>query len=43
MSEKKTIRKIFDKDKSINELSKDIFSNAISVLEWAEGLEDIKN
>ena len=38
-----TIRTEFNKnkDKSFSELSKDIFNNAVSVLEWAEGLEDI--
>ena len=41
MTERKTIRRIFDKDKSIGELSKDIFMNAVSVLEWAEGLEEV--
>lgn len=34
----RTIRKEFDKSKSLNELSKDIYQNALVVLEWAEGL-----
>jgi len=39
-----TIRIQFNKDKnkSFSELSKDIFNNAISVLVWAEGLEELK-
>lgn len=36
---KNTIRKQFNENKDIFELSKDIFKNAISVLEWAEGLD----
>ena len=36
------IEKYIDKNKSFNELSKDIFNNAVSVLEWAEGLEEYK-
>jgi len=39
--EKNIIRIQFDdKNKSFNELSKDIFMNAIGVLEWAEELEE---
>lgn len=38
-----TIRINFDKSKGLNELSKDILNNAIRVLEWAEGLEDVSN
>jgi len=37
------IEKYLDKNKSFNELSKDIFNNAVSVLEWAEGLDENKN
>ena len=42
-SKRNTIRCDFyeNKNKSIGELSKDIFNNAISVLEWAEGLEEL--
>ena len=41
-SKRNTIRCDFygNKNKSFNELSKDIFNNAINVLEWAEGLEE---
>ena len=35
------IEKYIDKNKSFNELSKDIFNNAVSVLEWAEGLKEL--
>jgi len=35
------IRIDFDGSKNINELSKDIINNAISVLEWAEGLPEL--
>lgn len=35
-----TIRNVFDKGKSVVELSLDIFNSAVSVLEWAEGLEE---
>jgi hypothetical protein len=40
-----TIRIEFNKNKDINfnELSKSIINNAVSVLEWAEGLDEIKN
>ena len=38
---KNCIRKLFDSKKNINDLSKDIFKNAISVLEWAEELENL--
>lgn len=38
---KNTIRKVFDDKKSINDLSRDIFENALSVLKWAEGLENL--
>ncbi len=37
-----TIRKDFDKNKNLNKLSKDIFENAIMVLEWAENLPEIR-
>lgn len=37
---KNTIRKQFDEKKSLNELSKDIYYNAIEVLKWAEELPD---
>jgi hypothetical protein len=40
---KNTIRKLFDSKKNMNELSKDIFKNAINVLKWAEGLEDLND
>jgi len=40
MSGRKTIRNVFDKDKSVGDLSKDIFNSAICLLEWAEGLEE---
>lgn len=39
---KNTIRRDFDSKKDISELSKDIFMNALSVLEWAEELEEYK-
>lgn len=35
---KNTIRKQFDINKNLNELSKEIYRNAIEVLEWAERL-----
>lgn len=41
MSERKTIRRLFDKDNGIGGLSKDIFNNAVSVLKWAEGLPEL--
>ena len=37
----KTIRKEFDNGKSLNELSKDIYNNALSVLDWAEELPEL--
>jgi len=37
------IESYLDKNKNFNELSKDIFNNAVNVLEWAEGLEEYKN
>jgi hypothetical protein len=37
---KNTIRRQFNVNKSLNELSKDIYRNAIEVLEWAEELPD---
>jgi len=40
MNNRVTIRIEFDKNKGLNELSKDIFNNTVRVLEWAEGLED---
>jgi len=39
---KNTIRKEFNNKKSLVELSKDIFENAVSVLKWAEGLENLR-
>ena len=39
---KTTIRIQFDKNKSLNEMSKDIINNAVNVLEWAEGLESLR-
>ena len=36
------IEKYSDKNKNFNKLSKDIFNNAVSVLEWAEGFEEYK-
>ena len=39
----KNVLKYLDKNKNFNELSKDIFNNAVSVLEWAEGLDENKN
>jgi hypothetical protein len=37
-----TIRKIFNYTTTLNKLSKDIFTNAIAVLKWAEQLLDIR-
>lgn len=45
ISKRTTIRRLFriviDKNKGFNELSKDIFNNAITVLKWAEGLPEL--
>jgi len=35
------IRKVFDSKKDMIELSKDIYQNAINVLEWVDGLEKL--
>ena len=38
-----TIRRNFDNTARLNELSKSIFENAVSVLDWAEGLPELDN
>jgi len=40
---KVSILRYFDEKLSLTELSKQLYKNAISVLEWAEELEEIKN
>jgi len=41
---KNTIRKKFDdKNKSINELGRDIYNNVLMVMDWVDGLEDLNS
>lgn len=43
ITQRTTIRILFNKDKEFGELSRDIFNNAIQVLGWVEDLDEFKN